>query len=56
MARFRFEQARLGLYSVATAFATPTLIALGMANQSATSIALSVVGIVAFGWISVIAK
>ena len=44
-----------GRYSITTGVITPLLILAGMMIQSATSISLFVVGIIAFGWIGAVA-
>ena len=44
-----------GRYSIATGVITPLLILAGMVIQSATSISVVVVGIIAFGWVGAVA-
>ncbi len=43
------------LYSTATGMAIPVVIALGVAVPSAASLSFAFVGIIAFGWLAVIA-
>jgi len=52
---FRSKSPGWALYSLVTAIATIALLVAGFSNQSLTSIAFFVVGIVAFGWLAAVA-
>jgi hypothetical protein len=52
---FSIKRFGLGLYSIVTGIATPALIVTGMSNPIRASISFALVGIVAFGWVAIIA-